>query len=114
MLTSIPVIGANCLFAIPGFCNSFLNICFNSGLVTYPGIKTNIDNLSDYDVVLIVAPQWWNNMAAPLQTFLFRYGTEMADKSVGLVVSSGESSIEGVEADVKRLVPKAKYLEPSL
>lgn len=81
---------------------------------SYPGIKTNIDNLSDYDVVLIVAPLWWNNMAAPLQTFLFRYGVEMADKSVGLVVSSGESSIEGVEADVKRLVPKAKYLEPSL
>lgn len=81
---------------------------------SYPGIKTNIDNLSDYDVVLIVAPLWWNNMAAPLQTFLFKYGAEMADKNLGLVVSSGESSIEGVEADVKRLVPNAKYLEPSL
>ena len=53
-------------------------------------------------------------MAAPLQTFLFKYGAAMADKSVGLAVSSGESSIEGVEADMKRLIPNAKYLEPSL
>lgn len=81
---------------------------------SYPAIKTSIDNLVDYDTILIVAPLWWNNMAAPLQTFLFKYGAEMDGKSVGLVVSSGESGIAGVEADMKRLVPKAKYLEPSL
>lgn len=81
---------------------------------SYPAIKTVADNLSDYDNVIIVAPLWWNNMAAPLQTFLFRYGNEMEGKRIGLIVSSGESSIEGVEADVKRLIPKGKYLNPSL
>lgn len=81
---------------------------------SYPAIKTVAGNLSDYDNVIIVAPLWWNNMAAPLQTFLFKYGDEMEGKSIGLIVSSGESSIEGVEADVKRLIPKGKYLNPSL
>lgn len=81
---------------------------------SYPAIKTVADNLSDYDNVIIVAPLWWNNMAAPLQTFLFKYGVEMEGKRIGLIVSSGESSIEGVEADVKRLIPKGKYLNPSL
>lgn len=81
---------------------------------SYPAIKTVADNLNDYDNVIIVAPLWWNNMAAPLQTFLFKYGDEMEGKSIGLIVSSGESSIEGVEADVKRLIPKGKYLNPSL
>ena len=38
----------------------------------------------------------------------------MEGKHIGLIVSSGESSIEGVEADVKRLIPKGKYLNPSL
>ena len=33
-------------------------------------------------------------MAAPLQTFLFKYGAEMNGKHIGLIVSSGESSIE--------------------
>lgn len=81
---------------------------------SYPAIKTVAGNLSDYDNVIIVAPLWWNNMAAPFQTFLFKYGGEMEGKSIGLIVSSGESSIEGVEADVKRLIPKGKYLNPSL
>lgn len=81
---------------------------------SYPAIKTAAGNLSDYDNVIIVAPLWWNNMAAPLQTFLFKYGNEMESKSIGLIVSSGESSIEGVEADVKRLIPKGKYLNPPL
>ena len=33
-------------------------------------------------------------MAAPLQAFLFKYGAEMNGKHIGLIVSSGESSIE--------------------
>lgn len=81
---------------------------------SYPAIKTAASDLSDYDNVIIVAPLWWNNMAAPLQTFLFKYGAEMEGKRIGLIVSSGESSIEGVEADVKRFIPKGKHLNPSL
>lgn len=81
---------------------------------SYPAIKTTADDLSDYDNVVIVAPLWWNKMAAPLQTFLFKYGAEMESKRIGLIVSSGESSIEGVEADVKRLIPNGKHLNPSL
>lgn len=81
---------------------------------SYPAIKTAAGDLSDYDNVVVVGPLWWNNMAAPLQSFLFKYGAEMAGKRIGLIVSSGESSIEGVEADVKRLIPKGKHLSPSL
>lgn len=81
---------------------------------SYPAIKTAAGALSDYDNVVVVAPLWWNNMAAPLQTFLFKYGAEMKSKRIGLIVSSGESSIEGVEADVKRLIPNGQHLNPSL
>ena len=52
--------------------------------------------MGDYDNVIIVAPLWWNNMAAPLQTFLFKYGAEMNGKHIGLIVSSGESSIDRI------------------
>lgn len=73
---------------------------------SYPEIKTTISNLKDYDTVLIVAPLWWNAMAAPLQSFFFKYGGQMNGKNIGLIVSSGESPISGVVADVRRLIPE--------
>lgn len=60
---------------------------------SYPTIKTTIDNISDYDRIIIGAPLWWSNMAAPLQTFLFRYGSQMEGKSIGLIVSSSSSPL---------------------
>lgn len=81
---------------------------------SYPAIKTTIDNLADYDRIIVAAPLWWSNMAAPLQTFLFNYGDEMASKHIGLIVSSSSSGISGVEADAKRLIPSGNFLEPSL
>lgn len=81
---------------------------------SYPPIKTTIRNLKDYDTILIGAPLWWSNMAAPLQSFLFVYGSQMAGKRIGLIVSSASTGISGVEADAKRLIPKGKFLPSSL
>lgn len=53
-------------------------------------------------------------MAAPLQSFLFSHGAEMAGKNIGLIVSSASSGVSGVEADAKRLIPDGNFLTPSL
>lgn len=81
---------------------------------SYPSIKTTIDNIDDYDRIIVAVPLWWSNMAAPMQTFLFNYGDQMANKRIGLIVSSSSSGISGVEADAKRLIPDGNFLEPSL
>lgn len=81
---------------------------------SYPSIKTTISNLSDYGTIIVATPLWWSNMAAPMQTFLFNYGTQMANKNIGLIVSSSSSGISSVEADAKRLIPNGKFLSPSL
>ena len=81
---------------------------------SYPSIETTIENLSDYDRIIIGAPLWWSNMAAPLQTFLFQYGSQMEGKSIGFIVSSASSGINGVESDAKRLIPDGNFLSPSL
>lgn len=81
---------------------------------SYPSIETTIDNLSDYDRIIIGAPLWWSNMAAPLQTFLFQYGSQMEGKNIGLIVSSASNGINGVESDAKRLIPGGNFLTPSL
>lgn len=81
---------------------------------SYPGIDPVSVNLADYDCIIIGAPLWWSSMAAPLQTFLFEHGSEMAGKKIGLIVSSHSSGINGVEADAKRLIHAGDFLSPSL
>ncbi len=81
---------------------------------SYPAIDpVNVD-MSQYSTIIIGAPLWWSNMAAPLQSFLFQYGKEMAGKNIGLIVSSASSGISGVEGDAKRLISNGKFLSPSL
>ena len=81
---------------------------------SYPAIDRVNVNLADYDCVIVGAPLWWSNMAAPLQTFLFHHGKEMSGKKIGLIVSSASSGISGVESDAKRLIPDGDFMSPSL
>ena len=81
---------------------------------SYPAIDPVEVELENYATVIVAAPLWWSNMAAPLQTFLFHHGSEMAGKNIGLIVSSASSGISGVEADARRLIPEGNILTPSL
>ena len=81
---------------------------------SYPAIDPVEVELENYATVIVAAPLWWSNMAAPLQTFLFHHGNEMAGKNIGLIVSSASSCISGVEADARRLIPEGNFLTPSL
>lgn len=80
----------------------------------YPAIDPTAVDWSEYNTVIIGAPLWWSQMAAPMQTFLFQNGSEMAGKNIGLVVSSASSSISGVESDAQRLVPEGNFFSESL
>lgn len=81
---------------------------------SYPAIDPVEVDFEEYGTVIVAAPLWWSNMAAPLQSFLFSHGAEMAGKNIGLIVSSASSGISGVEADAKRLIPDGNFLTPSL
>ena len=81
---------------------------------SYPAIDPVEVNFGEYGTVIVAAPLWWSNMAAPLQSFLFSHGAEMAGKNIGLIVSSASSGISGVEADAKRLIPDGNFLTRSL
>ena len=81
---------------------------------SYPEIKSVEVNIAGYDRIIVGAPLWHSQMAAPLQTFLFQYGHQMEGKSIGLIVSSSSSGISGVESDARRLIPGGDFLVPSL
>lgn len=81
---------------------------------SYPAIDpVNVD-ISRYNTIIIGTPLWWSSMAAPMQTFLFQHGAEMAGKHIGLIVSSASSGISGVEADARRLISEGNFLSPTL
>jgi len=81
---------------------------------SYPAIK-NVDiNLSDYKTIIIGTPLWWSNMAAPMQTFLYQNSDEMANKNIGLIVSSHSSGIDNVVSDAKRLLPNVTWMGDAL
>lgn len=82
---------------------------------SYPAIDpVGIIDLSAYQNFVIVTPLWWSQMAAIMQTYLFGYGAQMAGKPVALIVSSHSSSIGGVVADARRLVPEATWAGDAL
>lgn len=81
---------------------------------SYPEIDPVEIEFGQYSTIIVGAPLWWSNMAAPMQTFLFNHGAEMAGKRIGLIVSSSSSGISGVESDAKRLIPNGDFLTPSL
>ena len=81
---------------------------------SYPAIKPVDRNVADYETIIIITPLWWGNMAAIMQSYLFKEGSKMSDKKIGLIVSSASSSISSVVADVKRLVPDAQWMGETL
>lgn len=81
---------------------------------SYPAIDTVDPQLDQYDMIVVATPLWWSNMAAPMQTFLFHHGGQMAGKHIAMIVSSASSGISGVVADAKRLIPGGDFVEPNL
>ena len=81
---------------------------------SYPAIDDVTTSLDDYHNIIIVTPLWWSQMAAIMQAYLFGAGPEMAEKNIGLIVSSASSGISGVVADCKRLVPDGNYFSENL
>lgn len=78
---------------------------------TYPSIRTTVDNIADYDAVVVVYPLWYSRIATPMQSFLHNYGSALGGKTVALVCTSASSSISGTVSDARRLCPNSTIPE---
>ena len=76
---------------------------------SYPAIKPVSVDFTQYDDIIIATPLWWSQMAAPMQTFLFKNGAAMEGKNIWMIVSSASSGISGVVADAERLIPNGVF-----
>lgn len=72
-----------------------------------PALSTKIDNIKDYDIILIGSPCWYGTVACPVSTFLSTY--ELKGKSVAVFMTHGGSGLK--DQEVKKLCTGAKVLE---
>ncbi len=74
-----------------------------------PAIANAVENMSQYDAVLIGYPIWWSRAPKIIHTFLETY--DLSDKTIATFCTSGGSGHE--DATLRGYEPNATWLEGS-
>ncbi len=74
-----------------------------------PAIKTKVENLKDYDIILVGTPNWCSTIAPPVATFLTE--NKFEGKTVALFVTHGGGGLSRCETDMRKLTGNAKFLK---
>ena len=72
---------------------------------TRPEIENQIENLNDYDTILIGYPIWWGKCPRIILTFLDTYKDALKGKTIIPFCTSGSSGIGGSISEIKSAVP---------
>ena len=70
-----------------------------------PALATHIENLEQYDTILLGYPNWWGDMPQALYTFLEEY--DFSGKTIIPFTAHGGSGFAGTVRTIKRLQSKA-------
>ena len=74
-----------------------------------PAIKNKVDNISDYNKVVIGFPIWWYTAPTIINTFLEE--NDLINKEVFIFVTSGGSSVDGSFNDLKNAYSDLKFVK---
>lgn len=72
---------------------------------TRPSLTSHIDNISDYDTILLVYPNWWGTYPMPVATFLQEY--DFNGKTILPLCTNEGSGMGSSEDDLSKLVTNA-------
>lgn len=73
-----------------------------------PEVKNKVDNIDDYDTVLIGFPVWWYTAPTIINTFIEENNLE--NKKVYVFVTSGGSGVDGSLNDLKSTYPNINFV----
>ncbi|MGL4942780.1 MAG: flavodoxin [Thermoguttaceae bacterium] len=73
-----------------------------------PPLRDTIENVGDYDLLILGSPVWWYTIAPPVMTFLAE--NDLANKSIAPFVTHAGGGASNSFADVKKLSPKSNVL----
>ncbi|WP_294431548.1 flavodoxin [uncultured Treponema sp.] len=70
-----------------------------------PKLLKRVQNMAQYDKIVIVCPVWWYKMPLAVQAFLDEY--DLSGKTIYLSVTHGGSRSAGIEQEIATAEPKA-------
>ena len=76
-----------------------------------PALKTKIENLAQYDTILLGYPNWWASIPMPIATLLESY--DFSGKTIAPFCSHGGGRLGQSLTAIAKLAPKSK-LTPGL
>ena len=77
-----------------------------------PALIADLKNPSDYDIVYLGFPIWWNRAPKIIATFMERY--DFAGKTVVPFATSGSSNISNAEKELQQAYPQVNWQKGKL
>lgn len=74
-----------------------------------PEIVGNVENISNYDTVVIGFPVWWD--VAPHEVNTFIESNDLTNKNIYVFVTSGSSSVDGSINSLRTLYPNLNFID---
>lgn len=80
---------------------------FNEG--ARPELNARVENMEEYDTVIVAFPNWWTTMPMAVFTFLESY--DFTGKKVCPLITHGGSGFSNSLSDIRKLCPGADITE---
>lgn len=77
-----------------------------------PELKSHVENMDEYDVVLLGFPNWWYDMPMPVYSFLEEY--DFTGKTVIPFATSAGSGFSGTIGTIGEILPDAVVVDNGL
>ena len=73
-----------------------------------PPIKNKVENINDYETIIIGFPVWWYTAPTIINTFIEE--NDLTNKNIYIFVTSGGSSFGGSLKDLKNTYPNLRLI----
>jgi len=71
-----------------------------------PKLAEQIENITSYDVVVLIFPNWWSTMPMPVFSFLESY--DLSGKTIIPICTHGGGGMGNAQDDIKKLCPNSE------
>ncbi|MCM1194255.1 MAG: flavodoxin [Acetatifactor muris] len=74
-----------------------------------PKLASHVEDMDDYDTIILIYPNWWGTLPQPVFTFLEEY--DFSGKTIWPLCSHEGSGLGRSEGDIAELAPDAELAE---
>lgn len=75
-----------------------------------PALRTKVENMDEYETLIVGTPIWSSRLAPPVKSFLARY--DLADKKIAPFCTHGGSGTAQSVNNIREVCPDSEILQP--